>query len=208
MLICCYSCTICNRYGNVAGAKQTPRQQPLVSVNYGNYPPQASNDSDTSAYASYDPYVSISQHPQHLQQQQQQFGSAQPPQTYGQPAAEQSSGGYHASGQHPNFMDYTPQQSYVASSYQTLPYSSAPALAPQVGQTSVSCVASSGICSRCHLVHHTLVFGHLAAAVNTSSCVAAAGIGVSPLCLADAPRARRPAILGQRPDWRHAVGAT
>lgn len=120
----------------MAGAKQTPRQQPLVSVSYGNYPPQASNDSDTSAYASYDPYSSTSHH----QQQQQQFGSAQPPQTYTQPAAEQSGGGYHASGQHPNFMDYTPQQSYVASSYQTLPYSSAPAQAPpQVGQTRGSC---------------------------------------------------------------------
>lgn len=115
----------------MAGAKQTPRQQPLVSINYGNYPPQASNDSDTSAYTSYDPYSST-------QQQQQQFGGAQPPQAYGHPAAEQSSGGYQASGQHPNFMDYTPQQSYVASSYQTLPYSSAPALPPHVGQ--VHCI--------------------------------------------------------------------
>jgi WW domain len=130
---------MCDRYGDVAGAKQTPRQQPLVSVNYGNYPPQASNDSDTSAYASYDPYSSTAQHQQQHHQQQQQFASAQPPQPYGQPAVDQSGGGYHASGQHPNFMDYTPQQSYAASSYQTLPYASAPALAPQVCRANGRC---------------------------------------------------------------------
>lgn len=111
----------------MAGAKQAPRQEPLVSVSYGNYPPQASNDSDTSAYASYEPYSAAPAH------QQQQYARAQPPQPYGQPAPEQSGGGSYAPGQQPSFMDYMPQQSYAASSYQTLPYSSAPTAAPQVG---------------------------------------------------------------------------
>jgi len=128
--------THCHRYGTVAGAKQAPDREPVVSVNYGSYPPPHSADSDTSAYgAPYDQYAysgGAQQQPP-ARQQQQQFGGAAPaPQAaYGQPVADRGSGGGAAYGQQPSFMDYAPQQSYAASSYQTLPYTSAAAV-PQV----------------------------------------------------------------------------
>ena len=109
------------RYGNVAGAKQAPEQEPLVSVTYGGFPSggmQHSADSDTSMYGGqdqYSPYPQMPQRQQPLPQQHPAYGATGGSAQYEQEPAH--------GGQQPSFMDTAPQLGN-SSYYATLPYTS------------------------------------------------------------------------------------